>query len=95
MSGWDELSPRARWFLENFDELTLAEMAATAEAAEKPETHRYLSTGCLHGDTVLPDGRTGHAYCQGETGVVGAKQPAECKVCAAPCRCTCHQAAEA
>jgi hypothetical protein len=54
-------------------------------------THIYFSTGCRHGDMVLPDGRTGHEYCQGETGAVGAKTPAQCKFCAAPCRCDCHQ----
>ena len=53
-------------------------------------THLYLSTGCLHGDVLLPDGQTGHAYCQGETGAVGAKTPAVCKFCAAPCQCPCH-----
>jgi hypothetical protein len=53
-------------------------------------THIYFSTGCRHGDMVLPDGRTGHEYCQGETGAVGAKTPAVCKFCAAPCRCDCH-----
>lgn len=51
-----------------------------------PETaHRYLSTGCLHGH---------HAYCQGRTGQAGAKKPAACKFCAAPCRCACHTTAE-
>lgn len=53
-------------------------------------THVYLSTGCLHGDMRLPDGRTGHEYCQGETGAVGAKTPAVCKFCKAPCQCECH-----
>lgn len=46
--------------------------------------HEYLSTGCLHGD---------HAYCQGTTGAVGAKRPAECKFCGAPCICDCHKPA--
>lgn len=44
--------------------------------------HWYLSTGCLHGE---------HAYCQGETGAVGAKKPAVCKFCGSPCTCGCHQ----
>ncbi|GAB2696608.1 hypothetical protein [Kitasatospora kifunensis] len=52
--------------------------------------HDYLSTGCLHGDMVLPDGRTGHAYCQSDTGAAGTKTPAVCKFCGAPCRCDCH-----
>jgi len=43
--------------------------------------HRYLSTGCLHGD---------HDYCSAPTGRVGAKHPQRCKFCTAPCRCRCH-----
>ena len=54
-------------------------------------THDYLSTGCLHGDLVLPDGRTGHEYCQGDTGAAGAKVPAVCKFCPSKCACPCHQ----
>lgn len=46
------------------------------------EQHDYLSTGCLHGE---------HEYCQNSTGAAGAKTPAECKFCKAPCRCACHQ----
>jgi hypothetical protein len=52
--------------------------------------HVYLSTSCLHGDMVLPDGRTGHEYCQGETGHCGAKVPHSCKFCGTNCVCTCH-----
>lgn len=44
--------------------------------------HHYLSTGCLHGN---------HGYCQGMTGMNGAKRPASCKFCGAPCQCPCHQ----
>jgi hypothetical protein len=44
--------------------------------------HLYFSTGCLHGE---------HAYCQGETGAVGRKIPAQCKFCGAPCLCSCHE----
>jgi hypothetical protein len=44
--------------------------------------HVYLSTGCLHGD---------HAYCQGMTGLAGAKRPGECKHCQARCICRCHK----
>jgi hypothetical protein len=43
--------------------------------------HEYLSTGCLHGE---------HGYCQGDTGAAGAKIPAVCKFCQAPCICVCH-----
>lgn len=60
--------------------------------AHRHGVHRYLSTGCLHGDEVLPDGRTGHQYCQGNTGQAGAKTPGVCKVCGAPCVCRqCHR----
>jgi len=45
------------------------------------EQHRYLSTGCLHGE---------HAYCQRPTSPFGMKVPAQCKFCAAPCICDCH-----
>lgn len=57
--------------------------------------HRYVSTACLHeaeaiaaGDTVRADEL--HAYCAGETGVVGAKTPAKCKFCPAVCECRRH-----
>lgn len=52
--------------------------------------HSYLSTGCLHGDMVLEDGRTGHEYCQGETGKCGDKIPGRCKFCGSFCICVCH-----
>jgi hypothetical protein len=57
---------------------------------ERPAGHVYLSTSCLHGDTLLPDGRTGHEYCASPTGNTGTKAPASCKFCAAPCHCSCH-----
>ncbi|MEI5100332.1 hypothetical protein RB200_19615 [Streptomyces sp. PmtG] len=53
--------------------------------------HVYLSTGCLHGTQRLPDGRTGHEYCQAMTGHAGTKRPGECKVCSTRCICTCHE----
>jgi hypothetical protein len=46
--------------------------------------HTYLSTGCLHDD---------HGYCQSAAGKAGAKRPAECKTCGAPCICRCHKTA--
>jgi hypothetical protein len=61
-----------------------------SERTDTSPAHDYLSTGCLHGDLTLPDGRTGHEYCQGDTGHAGTKQPGQCKFCAAPCRCDCH-----
>lgn len=58
------------------------------------DVHDYLSTGCgCQGDELLADGRTGHEYCQGETGAAGLKKPGVCKFCKAPCVCPCHQAA--
>lgn len=60
------------------DRLTPREGHEGAETGE----HVYLSTGCLHGN---------HAYCQAKTGAVGAKTPATCKFCAAPCVCACHR----
>lgn len=56
---------------------------APAPAATEATTgHVYLSTGCLHGH---------HDYCQNHTGHSGTKTPAQCKFCAAPCTCGCHQ----
>ncbi|MGW7053096.1 hypothetical protein [Streptomyces sp. NPDC054887] len=55
---------------------------ALTRLAHQLGTHHYLSTGCLHGD---------HAYCQGKTGLVGAKRPSRCKFCGSPCRCRCHE----
>lgn len=52
--------------------------------AHRHGTHRYLSTGCLHGE---------HAYCQGNTGKAGAKKPASCKWCGTGCLCPCHRKA--
>lgn len=59
-------------------------------------THVYLSTGCIHGDTVLPDGRTGHEYCQTEAQRYDGttKVAATCKVCGSPCTCPCHPGQE-
>jgi hypothetical protein len=55
---------------------------APAPAATEATGHVYLSTGCLHGH---------HDYCQNHTGHSGTKTPAQCKFCAAPCTCHCHQ----
>lgn len=43
--------------------------------------HKYLSTGCMHGE---------HGYCQSMTGFAGVKRPGKCKFCDAQCRCECH-----
>lgn len=59
----------------------VVELRAALEGAPA-EGHRYLSTGCLHGE---------HAYCQAKTGHAGAKTPACCKFCQAPCVCSCHK----
>lgn len=45
------------------------------------QSHRYLSTGCLHNR---------HDYCQSMTGYQGEKRPARCKFCPAECECPCH-----
>jgi hypothetical protein len=47
-----------------------------------PFGHVYLSTGCRHHE---------HGYCQSHTGLSGAKTPASCKFCGAPCVCPCHK----
>jgi hypothetical protein len=56
----------------------------TAAAHRIAGRHVYLSTGRLHGE---------HSYCQCHTGLSGAKAPAVCKFCKAPCQCPCHQEA--
>ncbi|MCX5522228.1 hypothetical protein OG342_05015 [Streptomyces bobili] len=53
-----------------------------APAATEATEHHYLSTGCLHDQ---------HGYCQSHTGQAGAKTPAQCKFCQAPCTCPCHK----
>jgi hypothetical protein len=58
---------------------------AATPTATQATGHRYLSTGCLHGD---------HDYCKSMTGLNGAKRPAECKKCGAKCICTCHSSEE-
>ncbi|MGW5408993.1 hypothetical protein [Streptomyces spiralis] len=87
---------RNDWQIGQHD-LALTILAALDEPgpATADTPHVYLSTGCLHGDLTLPDGRTGHQYCQSETGKTGTKKPASCKVCGAPCICGCHQPAPA
>ena len=67
---------------------------AWALVATSEKVHEYLSTGCWHGDMTLPDGRTGHEYCQGETGICGDKVPASCKFCLVRCSCECHEMTE-
>lgn len=51
--------------------------------------HWYLSTSCLHARE--PGREDLHGYCQSNTGLGGAKRPASCKFCRAPCRCRCHR----
>jgi hypothetical protein len=72
---WDHL--RSVW-LGHAD----AALEALGLACSPDGAHRYLSTGCLHGE---------HGYCQANTGSNGQKSPAQCKFCAAPCQCGCHQ----
>lgn len=66
-----------------------------ADETQQPTGHVYLSTGCWHGDQPFANGLTGHEYCQGRTGILGAKKPAQCKGCGAGCVCGCHQGVEA
>ncbi len=72
-----------------------------AAAVSAELMHEYVSTACLHGihdycaaPTVSRDGswwRIGPSYSS-ELGA--AKQPAQCKFCGAPCRCSCHEESE-
>lgn len=68
----------------------LAEALIVGCTNESDSSHLYLSTGCLHGDYVLPDGRTGHEYCRSETGHAGSKRAGRCKFCDTACVCPCH-----
>lgn len=61
------------------------QLTGWADDTEPEAGHRYLSTGCLHGE---------HGYCQAHTGQAGIKAPARCKFCAAPCICPCHNEAK-
>lgn len=61
----------------------LRELRAALDGEQ--QEHRYLSTSCLHDH---------HDYCNNTHGAVGPKKPAECKFCAAPCRCQCHHRGE-
>jgi hypothetical protein len=72
----------------------VAAESAPADTGHEDSKHVYLSTGCQHEDLLLPDGRTGHQYCEDMTGLNGAKRPAECKHCGAPCQCPNHAAAK-
>ena len=61
-----------------------------------PDPHIYLSTSCLHEEAELAVGNHEvadalHAYCAGETGACGAKEPAKCKFCDARCVCPRHE----
>lgn len=70
---------------------SLAGMAAVLAIVEREQQrcqwcntsagHRYLSTGCLHGE---------HDYCRSMTGYQGEKRPSQCKFCEAKCVCPCH-----
>jgi hypothetical protein len=81
----DQLAALAREFLYG-DQITGDRITRWREQldeiSEQTDGHRYLSTGCLHGQ---------HDYCQNHAGLSGAKTPAQCKFCAAPCVCPCHK----
>lgn len=79
--GAAEGEPTLPWALTR-----IADLSVELERAGRPEIvtegeHRYLSTGCLHGE---------HAYCQAMTGQQGEKRPGRCKFCDAQCVCDCH-----
>lgn len=93
------------WAETNLGRSSRGELAKLVDAAVRAEVvaalgladagdgeHHYLSTGCLHGDLVLWDGRTGHQYCQAETGAYAAKTPSSCDHCGSRCVCACHTA---
>jgi hypothetical protein len=46
------------------------------------QKHAYLSTACVHGE---------HGRCLADALSAGAKAPGQCKLCAAPCICACHE----
>lgn len=49
-------------------------------------THDYWSTHCRHGN---------HEACSATELAPGvARRPSQCKTCAAPCRCSCHQSGQ-
>lgn len=55
---------------------------ATHSALGPDGTHRYLSTGCLHGKCN---------HCRSALNQDGwPKEPGTCKFCPAQCECTCH-----
>lgn len=45
-------------------------------------THDYWSTHCRHGR---------HEDCAATEAAGAPRRPSQCKTCAAPCRCRCHQ----
>lgn len=60
--------------------------------SREPFRHVYLSTACLHeqheSDPMKAEAL--HTYCASERGLCGAKTPAVCKFCDAPCGCPEH-----
>lgn len=57
-SRCDELSPRALWFLQNHDELDLADICANQEAAAERTQAAIDQVRALHQPD--PDGRSGY-----------------------------------
>jgi hypothetical protein len=57
-------------------------MVDVVEDAPDGVTHTYWSTHCRHGS---------HSGCKATTLAGGGlRRPAQCKICAAPCICDCH-----
>jgi hypothetical protein len=62
-------------------------------------THRYYSTHCRHGrhedcSATFMTGITPRSGRAMPRAVGIERKPAQCKTCAAPCMCSCHQEAE-
>ncbi len=79
----DSVRATAQYHLRNGDDVNACASGVLADIEEQHTgDHVYFSTSCLHDN---------HDYCKAKTGAVGAKVPATCKFCAAPCICFCHK----
>lgn len=86
----------------------IEEIAAWQEAnvdVVKLPDHTHVAADAVRADVLLPDGEhrywsthcrhDGHDACSSEEHAPGVpRRPAQCKTCAAPCRCTCHVPAD-
>jgi hypothetical protein len=99
-----ELDLRLRRMYDNYDDEATTHLFAVMKLVEEREaskidvilpdgTHRYWSTHCRHAEDAH-DIR--HLACSLSRGVDAdgkhfARRPAQCKTCAAPCICPCHE----